>query len=155
MDLKEYRIERVEQVMKQAGADMIVATLPANLNYLTNGYVCVNLNVLQRSECAIAYIPSLKKHIYIVGYAELPTVMEFAGNDAEIYCYSGAFCFETSSDCPFANRIMAMQSQAYGSSAQAWEAAIKENLKPGSTIAVDESRVFDSVLENIKGRLSD
>ena len=157
MDLKEYRISRVEKEMKEAGADMIVATLTANLAYLTNGYNCINQAVLQRTECAIAYLPRAKKHIYIVGYAETPSVLEFAGNDAEIYCYSGAFCFEEMDGCtdPFVKRIMELKGQAYGSSAEAWEAAIRANLEPGATIAVDESRVFDSVLEQIKSRIPD
>ena len=64
MDLKEYRISRIENEMKAAGADMIVATLTANLAYVTNGYNCINQAVLQRTECAIAYIPETKKHIY-------------------------------------------------------------------------------------------
>lgn len=158
MTLKEYRIHRVEEAMQAAGADAIVATLTANLNYLTNGYNCINQAVLQRSECAIAYFPATKKHVYIIGYYELPTVLEFAGVDAEIYCYSGAFCFEQSpeaTDDAFANRVMAMQKQAYGSSAEAWEAAIRANLAPGSTIAIDESRVFASVLKKIVDRLPD
>ena len=53
MELKEYRLERLRSACAEAGADMIVATLPANLNYITTGYVCVNQDVLTRAECAI------------------------------------------------------------------------------------------------------
>ena len=85
MELKEYRLERLRSACAEAGADMIVATLPANLNYITTGYVCVNQDVLTRAECAIGYIPAKDKYVYIVGYAELPTVFEFAGLDTEVH----------------------------------------------------------------------
>ena len=94
MELKAYRIERLKAAAAAAGADMIVATLPANLNYITTGYVCINQDVLTRAECAIGYIPSKDKYVYIVGYADLPTILEFAGNDAEVYFAGGGFFFE-------------------------------------------------------------
>ena len=106
MELKEYRLERLRSACAEAGADMIVATLPANLNYITTGYVCVNQDVLTRAECAIGYIPAKDKYVYIVGYAELPTVFEFAGLDTEVHFYGGAFCFENGDKGnPFVEKI--------------------------------------------------
>ena len=49
MELKEYRLERLKAACADAGADMIVATLPANLDYLTTGYVCISQDVLARA----------------------------------------------------------------------------------------------------------
>lgn len=155
MELKEYRLERLKNACAAAGADMIVATLPANLNYITTGYVCVNQDVLTRAECAIGYIPAKDKLVYIVGYAELPTVFEFAGLDAEIYCYSGAFCFENgAAGDPFVEKIMGLQKDAYPSSADAWNAAVRANLPEGSTVAIDESRIFASVLKKVEEKLA-
>ena len=157
MDLKEYRLNRVKAAAQDIHADMVVATLPANLNYLTNGYVCINQDVLTRAECAIGYIPAKDKYVYIGGYADLPTVLEFAGNDAEVFFNGGAFCFEQAPGVTdeFVTKIMAYQKQAYASTADAWEAAVRSNLPAGATIAVDESRIFPSELRKVEEKLSD
>ena len=120
MDLKAYRLDRVKAAAKAMHADMVVATLPANLNYLTNGYVCINQDVLTRAECAIGYIPAKDHFVYIVGYADLPTVLEFAGNDADVYFNGGAFCFEQAPGVTdeFVTKIMAYQKQAYAGTAE-------------------------------------
>ena len=155
MELKEYRLERLRSACAEAGADMIVATLPANLNYITTGYVCVNQDVLTRAECAIGYIPAKDKYVYIVGYAELPTVFEFAGLDTEVHFYGGAFCFENGDKGnPFVEKIMAYQKEAHPTSADAWNAAVRANLPEGATVAIDESRIFASVLKNVEEKLS-
>lgn len=157
MDLKEYRLNRIKEQAEKIGADMVVATLPANLNYLTNGYVCINQDVLTRAECAIGYIPAQDAFVYIVGYADLPTVLEFAGNDAEVYFNGGAFCFEQAPGVtdPFVTKIMAYQKQALPSTADAWAAAVHAHLPAGATIAVDESRIFPSELAHVKEKLAD
>ena len=148
MELKAYRIERLKAAAAAAGADMIVATLPANLNYITTGYVCINQDVLTRAECAIGYIPSKDKYVYIVGYADLPTVLEFAGNDAEVYFAGGGFFFEKGAENDeFVDKIMAYKEKAYPTTADAWNAAVRSNLPEGSTIAIDESRIFASQLK--------
>ncbi|MCC8046835.1 MAG: Xaa-Pro peptidase family protein [Clostridiales bacterium] len=156
MELKEYRLSRLKKLAADMGAEMIVATLPANINYLTGGYISVNQEVLTRSECAIAYLPGKDKYVYIVGYADLPTVFEFAGVDAEVYFNGGAFCFERGADQdPFVERIMNCQKLAYPTSADAWEAAIRNNLPANAAIAVDESRIFPSALAQIQSKLPD
>ena len=155
MELKEYRLQRLKEAGAAVGADMIVATLTANLNYITSGYVCINQDVLTRAECAIGYIPAQDKFVYIVGYADLPTVLEFAGNDANVYFCGGSFCFEKGVEGDeFADKIMAYQKEAYATSADAWNAAVRENLPEGSTIAIDESRIFPSVLKKVEEKLA-
>lgn len=154
MELKEFRIERLKAAAAKEGADMIVATLPANLAYISDGYVSVNQDVLTRAECAIGYIPAKDKLVYIVGYADLPTVLEFAGNDVEVYFNGGAFCFEKGTEGdPFVDKIMAYQAQAVGSTAEAYRAAVRNNLPEGSVIAIDESRIFASELRKVEEAL--
>ena len=157
MELKEYRLARIKKYAEEVHADMVVATLPANLNYLTTGYVCINQDVLTRADCAIGYFPATNKFVYIVGYADLPTVLEFAGNDAEVYFNGGAFCFEQAPGVTdeFVTKIMNYQKQALASTADAWEAAVRNNLPAGSTIAVDESRIFPSELKQVEEKLKD
>ena len=157
MNLKEYRLNRIKEAAQNIHADMVIATLPANLNYLTNGYVCINQDVLTRAECAIGYIPAKDHYVYIVGYADLPTVLEFAGNDADVYFNGGAFCFEQAPGVTdeFVTKIMAYQKQAFATTADAWEAAVRANLPAGATIAVDESRIFPSELRKVQEKLTD
>lgn len=157
MNLKEYRLNRIKEAAQNIHADMVIATLPANLNYLTDGYVCINQDVLTRAECAIGYIPAKDHYVYIVGYADLPTVLEFAGNDADVYFNGGAFCFEQAPSVTdeFVTKIMAYQKQAFATTADAWEAAVRANLPAGATIAVDESRIFPSELRKVQEKLTD
>lgn len=157
MNLKEYRLNRIKEAAQNIPADMVIATLPANLNYLTNGYVCINQDVLTRAECAIGYIPAKDHYVYIVGYADLPTVLEFAGNDADVYFNGGAFCFEQAPGVTdeFVTKIMAYQKQAFATTADAWEAAVRANLPAGATITVDESRIFPSELRKVQEKLTD
>lgn len=154
MNLKEFRIERLKTAAAEVGADMIVATLPANLAYINNGYVCINQDVLTRAECAIGYIPAKDKLVYIVSYADLPTVLEFSGVDAEVYFSGGAFCFEKGAEGDeFVDKIMNYQSKAFGSTAEAYRAAVRNNLPEGSVIAIDESRIFASQLRRVEDAL--
>ncbi len=154
MTLKEYRLGRLRAEAEKLGADMIIATLQANINYLTSGFVCVGQEVLQRSECAVGYILAEDRYVYIVGYADLPTVLEYAGNDAEVYFNGGAFCFERGSDEEFVTKIIDYKAKAFQRSADAWSAAVRNHLPEGAVIAVDESRVFPSLWREIGEKLS-
>ena len=156
MTLSEFRKARIREVAEANHVDMIVATLPANILYLTNGYVAVNQNVLTRSECAVGYLPEKDKYVYIVGYADLPTVFEFAGMDVDVYYSGGAFFFErTAEGDPFADKIFAGREKALPSTPDAWERAVRENLPAGAVVAIDESRIFSSNLDVVKSKLHD
>lgn len=154
MNLNKYRLHRLSLAAEQAGADMLVATLPANIGYTANGYQSVDQWVLARNEAAVAYLPKTGKLLYIMAYAEMPSVLEHAGADADFYGYGGAFVFEKGDDSYETERTLSYRNKTFSSSAEAWEAAVKSNLQPGSTIAIDESRIFSSVLSDIKNRLS-
>ncbi len=154
MNMKEFRLDRIKKAAEKAGADMIVATLPANIEYLTSGYRSINQDVLTRAECAVAYIPAKDKTVFIVGYADLPTVFEFSGIDTEVYFSGGGFFFEKGSDDAFVEKIMECRSQAFPTTADAYNEAVRSNLPEGAVIAIDESRIFASVLEQIKAKLT-
>lgn len=154
MTMKEFRLDRIRKTAENAGADMIIATLPANIEYLSSGYRSIHQDVLTRAECAVAYIPSKEKIVYIVGYVDLPTVFEFSGIDTEVFFSGGGFFFEKGSDDAFVEKIMDCKSRACQTTADAYSQAVRTNLPEGSAIAIDESQIFASVLGQVKAKLS-
>ncbi len=153
--LQDFRMKRIKKSMEDAGADILVATMPSNLSYLTGGYVSVMQSAIQHAECAVGYVPEEDALFYVVGYSELPTVFEFAGLSAEVYVTGGRFCFEKDEACKdgFAESVMTYQNQAYDTTAEAWAAAVKAHRKPGAVVAVDEGRIFPSLLDAVKREL--
>ena len=83
MTLSEFRAARLTQAARDAGADLLVASLPANVLYVS-GYHNINLGVLQRTESYALFRPS-DGHVSIVGsIAELPSIVEEVGMDADL-----------------------------------------------------------------------
>lgn len=155
MTLSEFRKFRVCDELNKRGIDAVIATLPENIFYLTNGYESVVQSSLLRGELAVMYIPQKDKLVYIACYAEEPSIMEFAGENVEIYTYSTGFSFEKGDDSSFTERVLSDKYKGYANSAEAWEKAIKNNLPAGKKIAVDESRVFPNTYFDIMDRISE
>ena len=83
MELKAFR-RRVQEAMKDSNVQILIASLPQNIAYLTGGYVSVGQNVLCSSQAYVAYLLPEGKLYCIVGHAEIPSVLEFEGGNAEI-----------------------------------------------------------------------
>ncbi len=92
MELKAFRRSRVQEAMKDSNVQILIASLPQNIAYLTGGYVSVGQNVLCSSQAYVAYLLPEDRLYYIVGHAEIPSVLEFEGGNAEIVPF-GAFRF--------------------------------------------------------------
>ena len=92
MELKAFRRRRVQEAMKDSNVQILIASLPQNIAYLTGGYVSVGQNVLCSSQAYVAYLLPEGKLYCIVGHAEIPSVLEFEGGNAEIVPF-GAFRF--------------------------------------------------------------
>ena len=90
MELKAFRRSRVQEAMKDSNVQILIASLPQNIAYLTGGYVSVGQNVLCSSQAYVAYLLPEGKLYCIVGHAEIPSVLEFEGGNAEIVPF-GAF----------------------------------------------------------------
>lgn len=88
MQLGEYRKRRLDNAMEGAGADVIIASLPENVFYVTNGYRTMAMDSLLNAECFVVYSPGDNRLIYVSGYSDLPTILEYAGK-AEVVCYGG------------------------------------------------------------------
>ena len=84
MDLKAFRRSRLQAAMQELGTQVLVASLPQNITYVTNGYVSVNQFVLCSTQSYVVYHPADERLIYVVGHGEIPSILEFDGVDAEI-----------------------------------------------------------------------
>ena len=56
MELKAFRRRRVQEAMKDSNVQILIASLPQNIAYLTGGYVSVGQNVLCSSQAYVAYL---------------------------------------------------------------------------------------------------
>lgn len=72
MELKAFRRRRVQEAMKDSNVQILIASLPQNIAYLTGGYVSVGQNVLCSSQAYVAYLLPEGKLYCIVGHAEIP-----------------------------------------------------------------------------------
>lgn len=156
MELQEFRKKRLNAAMESAGADILIATMPANISYLTGGYVSVMQTAMAQAECAVGYVPADGSLFYIVGYSELPTVYEFAGTAAEVYLTGGKFCFEKEETCrdKFETAVMVGKEKAYETTSKAWGEAVRAHKGKGAIVAVDEMGMFPSLYKAIEQELA-
>ena len=137
MTLKKFRFQRLIQAAQTAKADLLVASLPANVKYISN-YFCINTDVLHRTESYAIFRP-VDGAVSIVGsIAELPSIVEDAGMDANLYCY-GSFQFAGVEGDPLTELLHRVQeSRSFDSLPAALAAAIKAS--GAKRVALDESR---------------
>jgi len=145
MQLKEYRFERLNKAAAQLGVDLLVATMPANIDYLS-GYTSVGQFVIHRTQAYAIYVPGENRCLFVVSLAEVPGLVETVGEDAQIFPY-GHFRFSHSGHA-FINRLVKEKAQAsYPSPEDALAAAILSTGK--SKVALDESRITRTSWEKV------
>lgn len=151
MDLKAFRRHRLNLAAEQAGVDLLVATLPANIEYVS-GYTSVGQYVVHSTQSYALYIPSENRFLFAVSLAEIPGVVERVGEDAQIFPY-GSFRFCHQGDA-FVNKLV--QEKALSSYASGEEALIAAIRSTGKTkIALDESRMTRTSWEKVASSCKD
>ena len=141
MELKAFRRSRVQEAMKDSNVQILIASLPQNIAYLTGGYVSVGQNVLCSSQAYVAYLLPEDKLYYIVGHAEIPSVLEFEGGNAEIVPF-GAFRFAYADTFSEAARYSEYEQKTKSSALQALLDTLRELVKTDDMqIALDTSRM--------------
>lgn len=137
MTLKEFRAQRLTQAAQAAGADLIVASLPANVKYLS-GYFSINTDVLQRTESYALFRPCDGALSIVGSIAELPSIAEDVGMDVDLYAY-GSFRFCGAKGHPLTDLLAKTQaSRNFGTLPAALAAAIKAS--GAKRVAFDENR---------------
>ena len=145
MDLQAYRQQRMAMAAEAANVDVLVASLPSNIQYMTE-YVSVGQFVLHRTQAYTVFVPAERRTIYVVSIAEIPSVIEHAGETAEIFTF-GTFYFHMPTGTALERIIREKSMVAYGSPEEALAAAIQATGKV--KVALDESRVTWSSVEKI------
>ena len=145
MNLVEYRHSRLDMAAAEGGYDLLVASLPANIDYIS-GYHSVGQDCMQRTQAYVLYVPVKRRIIYAMGYAELPSIVECAGLDAEIFC-CGGFRFSGNKGDALSELAVKLGANRYASNEEALAAAIKAT--GAKKVALDESRVNQVYWQNI------
>lgn len=137
--LQDYRIGRIKAAAEQAGAAAVVASLPANILYLS-GFRGIGQEVLCRSQAFVLYDVKKDRRLYIMGTADIPSILEH-DEAAEIYA-TGGFHFDYTPGDALSGKVKAVRDARYGSMEEALAAALRT---VEGDVALDESRVnFDS-----------
>ncbi len=137
MTLQAFRADRLAQAATKADVDLVVASLPANHDYVA-GYRSVGMDVLARAQAYILFRPR-DRHISVVAsIAELPSIVEVLGEQADMFCF-GTFRFACMAENTIATLITKTQAERnFSSVEEALAAAIQTS---GCTkVALDESR---------------
>ena len=140
MDLKAFRRSRLQAAMQELGTQVLVASLPQNITYVTNGYVSVNQFVLCSTQSYVVYHPADERLIYVVGHGEIPSILEFDGEDAEIVPY-GAFRFSYDKNFSELERYSRYEAQTCGNAVEALRTALQRVVTPNEHIELDVSRM--------------
>jgi Xaa-Pro aminopeptidase len=154
MELGLYRIKRLTDAMRASSVQVIIATLPENVFYLTNGFITMAMDSLLNSDCYVVYNAATKKMVYVVSYADLPTVMEFTGPTAEIFCY-GSFRFSSYNESfPHTRVFKRLAKESTENAADALLQAILSCNGKGNILGFDSSKIEISVFNEVVSRLS-
>lgn len=140
MTLQQFRLARLNAAMEAAGAEVLVATSPENIAYLTGGYDCVGQWVLQSTQAYVVYHKKDGSLCYVMSYAEVPSIIEFAGEEATIECFGG-FRFAWTDSYPLKERYAAYAASSHSSPLEALLAAIKKLGGSGLALGVDTGRM--------------
>lgn len=148
MTLQEFRRRRLEQAVLDSKTDLLVASLPANIEYLTT-YHSVALDVLARTQAYALFAPGRKPAV-VASLAEIPSIMECLGEEADLYCF-GTFCFCTSGESLEGRMVERIRAnRLFDSAAEALSAAIRTS--GAKRAALDESHIsyptWQKVMEN-------
>lgn len=141
MQLKEFRKKRILHAMQKAGADIIVASLPENIFYISDGYNTMAMDSLLNSECYAVYCASKDKLIYVAPYGDMPTILEHEGTNADLICF-GSFRFSSySKQYPAIEQVQKITATCCIDAPNALNHAIHTFFKVGMMVAIDTGKI--------------
>ena len=139
MTLSEFRLSRLTQAAKNANADLLVASLPANIMYIS-GFRSVPMEVLARTQTYALFSPESGEVRLVASIAELPSIAERLGMDANAFCY-GAFRFGGMEGHELTKLLAdAVENRNYASAEEALAAAIRDT--GAKNVALDENHIY-------------
>lgn len=145
MELQEFRLERLRTAAAAAGLGTVVASSPTNISYLSGGYRSIAQEVSATTQL-YALLDCVSGRVrYVASVAEIPSLLEHAGLEAEIYCY-GPFQFQYCPNDRLAGRVEALARRRFSTGEQALAAAIGAGAQPAG---LDEGHVCFPVYQRL------
>lgn len=135
--LKEFRRERIHAAMDQGGVDVLIASLPEHILYLT-GFTALGATYHAKTQAYGVYCPAKGSTILVNSMVDAPTAID-ALPHAELHCY-GAFRFSVDPQSKTAGILAQKTELIYDSVGDALTDAVRKAGKGPLKIAVDELR---------------
>ncbi len=135
--LKEFRRERIHAAMDQGGVDVLIASLPEHILYLT-GFTALGATYHAKTQAYGVYCPAKGSTILVNSMVDAPTAID-ALPHAELHCY-GAFRFSVDPQSKTAGILAQKTELIYDSVGDALTNAVRKAGKGPLKIAVDELR---------------
>lgn len=148
--MQSFRIDRLCKAAKAQGVDCLAASCAENIAYLTGGYASVGQSVSASTQIYAVLSAASGKVSYVISVAEVPNILEFAGLDADIYCYGPFhFEFEANGDA-FVQAAEKACAKRYATGEEALAAAVKA---VGGKAAFDETHLNFCLAQSICEKL--
>lgn len=147
----EFRKKRVNLIADRYNVDVIILSLPENINYFS-GFFPTGMAMLHSVETYLVYNVSDGQMVLITAASDLPTVLE-SGYNGEIYPL-GDFKFYIPNKDKFSDEVRKGLSARYGDIAEAIYTATMKICPGIKTLFVDEARMPVSTWNSIRGKLS-
>ena len=135
-NLQQFRQKRIQAVMRQNNIDILVASLPEHILYLT-GFCALGATYHAKTQAYAVYCPG-QPFMLVNSMVDAPTAID-ALADAQLFCY-GPFRFAVDHASATAGILEEKTKEIYPSAAQALTAALKKLGEKPLRIAVDELR---------------
>ena len=149
MELSSFKRRAVNQVMEENDLDLLIASLPSNVYYLS-GYQSVGHGMLYRILVFALYRKGGEEIALIIPAAEIPTAKEQVDNPL-LYPY-GNFSFAFTDSSQEENFKAGIQ-EISSSPAEALDKGVKDLISTGR-VGFDENRVPPGIWEKIRSNSS-
>lgn len=144
----EYRRARISKYMSQYGFDLLILSLPENIEYIS-GFRGESHYMINRTENYLILDPGMDEKIIVASAADAPPIVEFAEySEAMLY---GQFQFYIPSPIGLSARAKELLEHRYASPVQALREALSKMNPKDKRVGFDQSRTPVTTWREIEG----
>lgn len=147
MELSIYKKKKIQYVMEKNSLDVLIASLPENIYYLS-GYESIPNRVLYKSRIFASYVLGKDQLTLVIPLAEVPTALE-RFPEFNITCF-GEFYFAYKQDGSNFDNVKRIFQAVKNDSIQALCENLEQLEKTARRIGLDESRLTPEIWEYLK-----
>ena len=115
--LQEFKKERVQSQIEKNSLDLLIASLPENIYYLS-GFDNIGQQILSKTQAYLSYDPGTDCKTIITSVSDIPTLIE--GADVDEILAVGGFQFSyNEKETPFRKKLENVTSRRFPSAAEA------------------------------------